>query len=473
MNRPYRRAALCRLAGLCLAGLRLSGLRLSGLGLAGLGLAGSGLATLAPATAAASTLTLQRIDNSAAVISVVTAPAGGTASAYALNLSGGTIRAIEADGSLRAQPVLDAITDPEGETLGNVWDIAFAPDHATSGRAYLSFTTYTEDAGLRSYSHVVAEVLRDPTDPDRFDPGSLRRILTVPHPDAAQSGAHFGGALSFGPDDMLYVTTGDSWLPRQGLNIAQDVTDMRGAILRIDPTGDDFPSDPLRNHAIPAGQPDFGPDADPALWAIGLRNPFKARWDGPTGRYFIADVGEDDWEEINLGLAGANYGWSAWEGPDPLAEGELSLLGTLTFPLYSYPHDLDSPFGGISVTGGEVYRGPLAALDGQYIFGDYNVSGAPGRIWSFDAAASMPGAPVALTAWTLEVEGPGALRNIIGFGSDSEGRFYVSDIFNGLYVITGATAAVAVIPLPASLGFTLGGIALLGGLALRRRRAAS
>ena len=91
----------------------------------------------------------------------------------------------------------------------------------------------------------------------------------------------------------------------------------------------------------------------PGLWAIGLRNPFKAKWDDGTGRYFIADVGEDRQEVIDLGAAGANYGWSAFEGPIP---GPSALppgggAGTLTDPLYAYDHGFD-PFEGFSVTGG-------------------------------------------------------------------------------------------------------------------------
>lgn len=363
--------------------------------------------------------------------------------------------------------MLEQIVDPLGERVRTVWDIAFAPDHATSGKAYLSFTVYTDGDGGRDYSHVVAEIRRDPDDPARFDPASARRILTVAHPGAPMFGAHFGGAIDFGPDGMLYVTTGDSWLPREGLSVAQDPADPRGAVLRIDPSADDFPDNPLQNHAIPAGNPDFGPDAHPAVWAIGLRNPFKARWDAETGRYFIADVGEDDWEEINLGAAGANFGWSAWEGPDALVEGLLSPAGTLTFPLYSYPHDLDDPFGGVSITGGEVYRGPIAELDGQYVFGDFTSTGA-GRLWSFDAT-SEPGAIAGLTAWSLDVAGGTPLRSFIAFGGDAQGRFYVSDLNAGLYVVTGA---IAPIPLPGSLGLALGGLAALGLAARRRTRPA-
>ena len=419
------------------------------------------------------TLTLHRIDASPAPISVRAAPEGSPASGYVLSLSGGALRAIEPDGTLRPTAALAGITDPGGERLGNVWDIAFAPDHATSGKAYLSFTVFTGDGSERRFNHVVAEVTRDAGDPSRFDPASLRRILTVPHTDARPGGAHFGGAIDFGPDGMLYVTTGDSWLSRSApptgaQNVSQDPTDPRGAVLRIDPRSDAFPDDPLQNYALPGDNPDFGPDADPALWAIGLRNPFKARWDLETARLFIADVGEDGWEEVNLGLAGANYGWPAWEGPDELAPGELAPLGTLTGPLYAYSHDLSSVFGGKSITGGEVYRGPLGELYGQYLFADYLGNELGGRMWSFDAL-SEPGDIRNLTAWSLEVTGGGTADRIIGMGSDAAGRFYVADQRGGLFLV-GLAAQVAVIPLPGSLGLALGGLALLGGLGRVRRR---
>jgi len=414
------------------------------------------------------TLTLKRIDSSPAPITVRAAPDYDSASGYVLGLLDGNLRALEDDGTLRATEALDLATIDD---FDRAWDIAFAPD---GDKAYLSYNVATGNDDQR-FDHVVAEVTRDTEDPSRFDPGSLKRILTVPHPGVADRGGHFGGAIDLGPDDMLYITTGDSNLSGyQGdttgdKNVSQDTGDLRGAVLRIDPRRDDFPADAARNYAIPEDNPDFGePDNDPTeFWAIGLRNPFKARWDLTTGRMFIADVGEEAWEEVNLGVSGANYGWPEREGPDPLFEGELSELGTLTEPLYAYPHDSQSVFGGQSITGGEVYRGALEALDGQYVFADYRRNQTDFWLWSFDAE-SEPGDIRKLTAWSLDVlDGEDAPKNIIGLGSDADGRFYIADQNDGLFVVTNAVTA---IPLPGGLALALGGIMVLGGVGGLKRR---
>ena len=426
------------------------------------------LTLLTAVKAEGGTLTLQRIDTAGAPITVRAAPDGSSVSGYVLGLLDGRLRAIETDGSLRGFADLD---QSDIQDFDRAWDIAFAPDYAESGKAYLSYNVSTGNDAQR-FNHVISEIRRDANDPSRFDPDSLRRILTVPHPGVGNSGGHFGGAIDFGPDGMLYITTGDSNLSgfrgetTGDKNVSQDTSDLRGSVLRIDPRHDDFDEDETRNYAIPDDNPDLGSNAAPELWAIGLRNPFKARWDLETERMFIADVGEEAWEEVNPGVSGANYGWPELEGPDTLFEGELSNVGDLTGPLYAYSHDLESVFGGRSITGGEVYRGALEALDGQYVFADYVRNGTEFWLWSFDAL-SDPDDTRNLTAWSLEVQDGNAPRRIIGFGSDAAGRFYIADQDEGLFEVTNA---VSTVPLPGGLVLAIGGVAVLGGFAGLRRR---
>jgi len=141
-------------------------------------------------------------------------------------------------------------------------------------------------------------------------------------------------------------------------------------------------------------------------------------------------------------------------------------VGDLTGPLYAYAHDLESVFGGRSITGGEVYRGALEALDGQYVFADYVRNDTEFWLWSFDAE-SEPGDIRNLTAWSLDVPNGDAPKRIIGFGSDADGRFYIADQNDGLFVVTNAVTA---IPLPGGLALALGGMMVLGGVAGLKRR---
>jgi glucose/arabinose dehydrogenase len=217
-----------------------------------------------------------------------------------------------------------------------------------------------------------------------------RVVLRVEHgpADPTSAGLHLGSDIGFGPDGYLHVTLGDAGGPLGGPNVAQDFTQLAGSVLRLDPLDDAYPGDPDRNYAPAPGNPAMGPGSDPAIWAGGLRNPYRANFDPVTGAYYIGDVGQEDREEINLGHAGANYGWNFREGTAPGPNSNPG-PGSYTDPIYDYAHGA-GPFEGIGVVGGLVYRGPLAGLRGQYLFGDLDDwygDQVVDAIWSFDADA--------------------------------------------------------------------------------------
>jgi glucose/arabinose dehydrogenase len=213
---------------------------------------------------------------------------------------------------------------------------------------------------------------------------------------------------------MLYIGTGDGGSGGDPQDRAQNPTDLLGKMLRIDVSA----STPDTPYVVPAGNPDLGPDARPELWAIGLRNPWRFSFDRATSDIFIADVGQNAIEEINVQPAqsqgGENYGWNLREGLENFS-GESS--AGLVDPVWQYRHGED----GCSVTGGYVYRGSaLPGLVGAYIYGDY----CSGRIWSLR--------PIADGQWANEMLFETNFR-ITSFGEDAAGELYVLDRAGTIY----------------------------------------
>ena len=278
-----------------------------------------------------------------------------------------------------------AADDLSAEVMLDITDLTAADgERGLLGAAFhpaqdLAYVHYTNGDGTT----VVDEYAIDPVTAV-FDPGSRREVLTVEQP----FGNHNGGELAFGPDGFLYLGLGDGGSANDPERNSLALASRLGKILRIDPRESGNES-----FTIPADNPFIGVEgADPAIWALGLRNPWKFSFDTPTGDLWIADVGQGDLEEINYAPAidgqgagrGLSFGWSAFEGTarfndDQDADGH-------TPPIVEYSHD----DGDCSVSGGVVYRGEgIADLQGWFVYGDF----CSGCIWGYDPT-SQPGAPI-------------------------------------------------------------------------------
>lgn len=236
--------------------------------------------------------------------------------------------------------------------------IAFHPNFKTNRRFFLC---YSQSHPKRT---VVSEMKVSPGPNGLPNPAKERIILEIPQP----MGFHWGGSMVFGPDGYLYIGIGDGGIRDDPYRLAQSLWSLNGKILRIDVNGR---SGSLA-YAIPADNPFVTKgEIRGEIWASGFRNPWGITFDSKTGVLWEADVGQDVWEEINLIVAGGNYGWSEREGPVRFATRELEKQNDKIYidPVHAYKHDQ-----GISITGGIVYRGNrLPSLVGKYIFGDWGL----------------------------------------------------------------------------------------------------
>ena len=280
---------------------------------------------------------------------------------------------IIAAGDLSAEVMLD-ITDLT--TANGERGLLGAAFHPAQDLAYVHYTN-------ANGTTVVDEYVIDPVTAI-FDLASRREVLTVKQP----FGNHNGGELAFGPDGLLYLGLGDGGAANDPERNSLALASRLGKILRIDPR--ESSEEPF---TIPADNPFVGVEgADPAIWALGLRNPWKFSFDAATGDLWIADVGQGDLEEINFAPAlngkgagrGVSFGWSAFEGTAQFNDDQDP--DGHTPPIVEYSHD----DGNCSVSGGAVYRGDaIADLQGWFVYGDF----CSGQIWGYDPT-SQPGAPI-------------------------------------------------------------------------------
>jgi len=315
----------------------------------------------------------------------------------------GRIRIIR-NGRLRARPFLDIRARViSGGELG-LLSVAFHPRFGSNGRFFVNYTT---DRGGRLRT-VIAEYRASPPDEDVAEV-SEGILLEIDQPFRN----HNGGLNLFGPDGMLYIGMGDGGSAGDPNNAAQRLDTLLGKLLRIDVDGGTPyripPDNPFVNRA----------GARDEIWAYGLRNPWRFSFDRMNGRLFLADVGQNQWEEIDLIERGGNYGWRIMEGAHCFSPPDGCDRSGLELPIAAYDHSQ-----GCSVTGGYVYRGSrIRALAGRYLFGDY----CSGRIWILSETTR--------SRWSMAAALSTDLR-ISSFGEDQNGELYVVDHAGTIYLIT-------------------------------------
>lgn len=421
-------------------------------------------ATSTIAAVAAPVLGLERLTESISLTPVIDATPlpGSNGGVLLLDLANGRVSILQ-DGVRRSILGGITLTDAPDQTVSNrsAFSIATAPDFESSGKIYISLAVGIRGGppGGPVAQHIVVEYTVD-LQTLTIDRSTQRRIISIDYP-INNPGSHFGGALSFGPDGMLFMTTGDgdlSFGPGAG-NPAQDVASKLGKVLRIDVSRDDFAADPHNNYGIPEGNPDLGEGASPEIYALGLRNPFKGKYDAGCDCFLIADVGEMGFEEINILSPGANFGWDAFEA-ELLIGGELADVGELTQPLFAYGRQT-----GVSITGGLVYSGDkFENLTGQYIYGDFSgpagATESPIFSLSFDPEANEVSRQL---HYDLEID-QGSLTRLVGFGQSADGDLFLFDLDGDIFEVVSVQ-----VPLPAPFLMLLFALGALTPLSRRSR----
>lgn len=367
----------------------------------------------------------------------------------------------------------------------------------TYSSAPIATPTYAAPNGAtQNYQLMVNEFRMSALNPNVVDPGTRRDIISF----GKNAGNHNGGTIAFGPDGYLYLAPGDGGNANDvgashiepGGN-AQNLTTPLGKMLRIDVNTDDF-SATNRNYGVPPDNPNMGSaQTVPEIYAMGFRNPYRFAFDrGGTNDLIMADVGQNNIEEINRVVMGGNYGWAVKEGtflfnrsdgtigphtpgnPDPMPDfvppGTTfidPILGTNGY--LQYDHD-----DGISITGGFVYRGSaIPELFGKYVFGDLAIRNLPPRVDGRLLYADLEDGtihefflPQFASAESPQGQLPDGLT-VHGFGQDGDGELYALVTNTPANGTGGIVYKFVPVPEPTT------GLALLGVLGLlagRRRR---
>lgn len=286
---------------------------------------------------------------------------------------------------------LSTLVQADGQEQG-LLGFAFDPNFATSQRFYVNYTAENQ-------THI-SRFLGEEELPINIETEEI--ILSFDQPYSN----HNGGHLAFGPDDYLYIATGDGGSAGDPMYNAQRTNNLLGKILRIDVSSEEAYLNPKDNRTD-------------EIFAYGFRNPWRFSFDNETGNLWVADVGQDSREEINIVENGRNYGWNIFEGTQDY-DSEMMMDGTTYYgPIWEYDHTQ-----GQSITGGYVYRGEqFPELYGMYLYGDL-VSG---------------------TIWALETEDNQVVENhellqtdlrIASFGEDPDGEIYVVDFSGVVYSLS-------------------------------------
>lgn len=309
----------------------------------------------------------------------------------------GRIRIVSASGQLLTTPFLDLAGQVDHEPEGGLLTMAFHPRFASNGFVYVYFT-----APMGGDTRVVRYRVTA-SDANRLDPSSAQTIFALDQP----FGNHNGGMLQFGADGMLYIFLGDGGGAGDPGGNGQNPSTLLGSILRLDVDG----GSPF---AIPGDNPFVGVSGRDEIWAYGVRNPWRSTFDVPGGLLYVADVGQNRIEEVNvvpMGAGGLNFGWNTMEGSSCFAGSGCSPSG-LTLPVEEYTHA-----DGCSITGGYVYRGTaLPEIQGHYFYSDF----CTGFLRSFRASGGQ-----ATDRRQWDVGNPGSVSS---FGVDGAGELYIVDL---------------------------------------------
>ena len=382
------------------------------------GSSGTGSPDLGPGAVA---LRLERINVSLSFPVFAISPDDGSGRLFVVEKNG-VIKIVNlATQQLLPTPFLDLTgqiaTGGEQGLLG----LAFHPNFSLNGYFYVNVVTQTGFTEIRRYQVSSGN-------PNVADPLSLRVIIRVDQrlPSGALFSNHKAGWLDFSPGGFLYIALGDGGSGGDPENVAQNRDILLGKMLRLNVDADEFPGDDARNYAIPAGNPFVGVAGADEIWALGLRNPWRASFDRGTGDLYIADVGQGAREEVNVATAasgggnGVNYGWDIMEGTSCFTA--PCNVPNLTPPVLEYDHS----GGGCSITGGYVYRGTaITALQGTYFYADYCL----GFVRSF---RFVNGNVTEQSDWAT-LDPPN--ENITSFGEDRTGELYIVTQQGGLYRI--------------------------------------
>ncbi len=306
----------------------------------------------------------------------------------------GTIRIIE-NGRVLPEPFLDIRDRVESGGEKGLLSVAFHPRYAQNGLFYVDYTTRREGT---LYTHV-ARFQR--VSAQRADAWSETVLLEIEQPFSN----HNGGQLAFGADGYLYIGMGDGGSANDPHRHGQNPATLLGKLLRIDVNA-------ARGYAIPPDNPFAGQAGRRGeIWAYGLRNPWRFSFDAHNGDLYLADVGQDRWEEIDIVEKGGNYGWNVMEGGHctPGVNRNCATQG-LKRPLFEYAHP-----AGFSITGGFVYRGrAVAGLCGTYLYADYVTR----KLWGL----RHDGGRVTVQRLLLHTE-----HAISSFGQDAALELYILD----------------------------------------------
>lgn len=313
----------------------------------------------------------------------------------------GQIKILNANGTINATPFLNisSLISTGGER--GLLGLAFHPNYTTNGYFFVNYTNTSGNTVIARYSVSANQNIANTTE---------TVLMTITQPFSN----HNGGTINFGPDGYLYIGMGDGGSGGDPGNRAQNITDNLGKMLRIDVNSSTPPY-----YTNPPTNPYVGVTGNDEIWAIGLRNPWKFSFDKLTGDLWIADVGQNVFEEVNKvapGIAGINYGWRCFEGNSVYnTTGNCASITGTTSPLVVVNHNT----GACSITGGYVYRGSnYPNLVGKYLFSDYCL----GKIGITTSSGT--------TTFSPTFSG-----NFVSFGEDVSGELYISDINGTIYKI--------------------------------------